>query len=288
MDLHRDDPCAGNLRIALGVVDGQLVIDPEPHPISLTADAVVVPVVHTQHATTVAGSGPSQHAVASRLVVETAPPAVPHIGLIAADFMMVGDLGGADLHAGIGCVTPAKLELQAEFEVVVRLIRAEKLIAGDRLLQRSRDDGFLLNPKPLEVAVPAVERLAVKERREVGLCGRGFVWLWLNFAVGNFTNPQLPVRGLHLFARLHLQGDDAPAGHLLGFHVVDGEGAVEPDADSWAFAADAVVVPLRREGGRELCGGQEAVTPRLVVEPSPVALAEVRLIAGGHAVVTAE
>src|SRR5437667_181534 len=82
----------------------------------------------------------------------------------------------------------------------------------------------------------------------------------------------------------NLQQDDAGAFDLVVLlGVIDGERAVEPEANARALGTDEVVVPVfvldDLLNGLHVRSGEDLVAARFVVESAPVALADVGLIA---------
>ena len=103
MDLQADDTGASDLGILLGVLDGRMPIEKQFDFFSYGANPELVPIPFLDPLGKLFSGPFDQHFVSARFVVKPAPhwasPSGPHVALIAADFMVIGDTSGAELHS---------------------------------------------------------------------------------------------------------------------------------------------------------------------------------------------
>ena len=112
------------------------------------------------------------------------------VGLIVVGGCRIDELGGMSSMIGIdddryipglarlaGAVLADHLSLEAQFEIGILFLGAEKLVAFKRIFEGSTHDCAVLDAKDRLVAFPAGEVLAIKDRDKAllssGLLGRG-------------------------------------------------------------------------------------------------------------------
>src|SRR5438045_5842356 len=84
---------------------------------------------------------------------------------------------------------------------------------------------------------------------------------------------------------MDLEADETAEGDLfIGLNIVNGQNAVQPEANVPVLAADDVVVPIvgfkNALDDRRVSMRQDFVPPRFVVKAAPVSFAHVSLITG--------
>ena len=117
-----------------------------------------------------------QNATAAGFVVQCSPDAASksraHVALIADHFVVVGDSLAAKLNSRV-VAGARQLGFQLQFEVAEFSLRTEKLIVRNPFFQAAGSDGLVCHAEDVGVALPALERLAVKQWLEVGGKGGG-------------------------------------------------------------------------------------------------------------------
>src|SRR5712692_1725368 len=166
VNLKAEDAKRLDLLVRLGVIDGLMAVDRQPDAFAFAAHLVIVPVILLQYLVHLVKVGFDEHLVAPRFVVEKAPPAFAHVGLVAADFIMVGHPPAAELHAAVDeAVLAGELEFDPEHEVGIAAPGAEEFIVRHRFAQRAADERARLDPPGfVRVAFPPFEGFAVADQ----------------------------------------------------------------------------------------------------------------------------
>ena len=119
MDLEGDHAGQGDLGVRFGEVDGLGAVDVKPDARAFTTNLVVVPIILLENLVDHARLGLGQHRAPAGFIIETTPPALAHVGLIADHFVMVGDALGTNLNAGVGLGAAHEFDVQFENEIFI-------------------------------------------------------------------------------------------------------------------------------------------------------------------------
>lgn len=110
-----------------------------------------------------------QDAIATGLVVETAPVLLPDVGLIARDFMRVRNRFAPELNPAVASGVD-KPELENENEIAVFCGCAQEIVVSEALVFAD-DHAVLHAPDTGSVDLPSIEVPAVEERYKVRVGG---------------------------------------------------------------------------------------------------------------------
>ena len=174
MDLDADFPRLHDLFIRLGVVHALHAIDPRLDAPPVGADDVFVPVVALDDRVERLHVRLGHQFVATRFVVDRAVPArLAVVALVAGHLGIIRHALAADLEAAVHEARARELDFETHDEVPVVLHAREKFVLLHLLGERAAANLALLRPPQFRIALPARERLAVKERRGFS-CRRRF------------------------------------------------------------------------------------------------------------------
>ena len=176
VDLDGDDAGGGDVGFGFGVVDGLDAVEPDLDVLAFSANAVVVPFADGFLGFGEDfGGGLGEDLFAAAFVVEGAVVAFAEVGLIAGDFVVIGDALGAKLDAAVDEAFGAfELPFEGEFEVAVGFGGGEEVVFFLLGGEGAGNEGAVFDaPDSSGVAFPAGEGFAVEEGDWVGAGGEG-------------------------------------------------------------------------------------------------------------------
>ena len=165
-----------NDSLGFGVVDGLDAVEPDLDAAAFGADAVVVPLADGFLGFGEDfGGGLGEDFFAAAFVVEGTVVAFAEVGLVAGDFVVIGDALGAELDAAVDEAFGAfELPFEGEFEVAVGFGGGEEIVFFLLGGEGASDEGAVFDaPDSAGVAFPAGEGFAVEEGDGVGAGGEG-------------------------------------------------------------------------------------------------------------------